>query len=278
MHDGHFVFLGYRYYRLKRGRSRDALVRDGDSGLGILRGHARPRKPPPPIVLTGHLRRQARAPDLLVLTKANYAVDRASRKLPRLRRREDLRRRRQGHRRASLPRPVDLERLSQAAGGDSAAAAQARRGDRALRPARAKPRRQVGGQRHRNLSARRAVPDADGRAHPHRARHRQSLRTPPRAAVRASRQLRTLLFLPGVRAARPLQHRSARAHRAHRARSDSAARTSRPRCRSPTPCWRACTCWCARRRVRRRCRRHRRPSKPRSRRRRPPGKTACSRH
>ena len=38
MHDGHFVFLGYRYYRLKRGRSRDALVRDDDSGLGILRG------------------------------------------------------------------------------------------------------------------------------------------------------------------------------------------------------------------------------------------------
>ena len=70
MHDGHFVFLGYRYYRLKRGRSRDALVRDGDSGLGILREHSS-RKTPPPIVLTGHLRQQARAPDLLVLTKAN---------------------------------------------------------------------------------------------------------------------------------------------------------------------------------------------------------------
>jgi glutamate dehydrogenase len=70
MHDGHFVFLGYRYYQLKRGRSRDALVRDAASGLGILRERAS-RKPPPPIVLTGHLRRQARAPDLLVLTKAN---------------------------------------------------------------------------------------------------------------------------------------------------------------------------------------------------------------
>jgi len=34
MHDGHFVYLGYRYYRLKRGRSRDALVRDDDTGLG----------------------------------------------------------------------------------------------------------------------------------------------------------------------------------------------------------------------------------------------------
>ncbi len=74
MHDGHFVFLGYRYYRLRRGRSRDALVRDDSTGLGILRGPPRgPRKAPLPIVLTGHLRRQARAPELLVLTKANTA-------------------------------------------------------------------------------------------------------------------------------------------------------------------------------------------------------------
>jgi len=70
MHDGHFVFLGYRYYQLKRGRARDALVRDAHSGLGILRTAAQ-RKPPAPILLTGHLRRQARTPDLLVLTKAN---------------------------------------------------------------------------------------------------------------------------------------------------------------------------------------------------------------
>jgi glutamate dehydrogenase len=75
MHDGHFVFLGYRYYRLKRGRSRDALVRETASGLGILKVPAgRDGKGPPklaPIVLSGHLRRQARAPELLVLTKAN---------------------------------------------------------------------------------------------------------------------------------------------------------------------------------------------------------------
>ena len=76
MHDGHFVFLGYRYYRLKRGRSRDALVRDNASGLGILRETSsgkKSRKPSPPILLTGHLRQQARAPELLVLTKANTA-------------------------------------------------------------------------------------------------------------------------------------------------------------------------------------------------------------
>ena len=47
MHDGHFVFLGYRYYRLKRGRARDALVRDPDSGLGILRGSRAASRPLP---------------------------------------------------------------------------------------------------------------------------------------------------------------------------------------------------------------------------------------
>jgi glutamate dehydrogenase len=71
MHDGHFVFLGYRYYRLKRGRSRDALVRDIGSGLGILRDSSSRGARNAPIVLRGHLRRQARAPELLVLTKAN---------------------------------------------------------------------------------------------------------------------------------------------------------------------------------------------------------------
>ncbi|MEO8065073.1 MAG: NAD-glutamate dehydrogenase [Pseudomonadota bacterium] len=70
MLDGHFVFLGYRHYQLKRGRARDALVRDTDTGLGILRNTGS-RKRPAPIVLTGHLRKQAREPDLLVLTKAN---------------------------------------------------------------------------------------------------------------------------------------------------------------------------------------------------------------
>jgi glutamate dehydrogenase len=72
MHDGHFVFLGYRYYRLKRGRSRDALVREGGSGLGILRQPpAGAERKNAPIVLSGRLRQQARAPELLVLTKAN---------------------------------------------------------------------------------------------------------------------------------------------------------------------------------------------------------------
>ena len=37
MEEQHFVFLGYRYYRLRRGKQSDTLVRDPASGLGILR-------------------------------------------------------------------------------------------------------------------------------------------------------------------------------------------------------------------------------------------------
>jgi glutamate dehydrogenase len=80
MHDGHFVFLGYRHYHLRRGRSRDVLVRDPDSGLGILRDVSRRGRAHTPIVLTGHMRAKAREADLLVLTKANTpsTVHRAS--------------------------------------------------------------------------------------------------------------------------------------------------------------------------------------------------------
>src|SRR4029077_16202605 len=38
MEDRHFVFLGYRYYRLERGSAEDHLLPDAKSGLGILRG------------------------------------------------------------------------------------------------------------------------------------------------------------------------------------------------------------------------------------------------
>src|SRR5689334_4381913 len=37
MESRHFVFLGYRYYKLQRGSSQDKLVPDSRSGLGILR-------------------------------------------------------------------------------------------------------------------------------------------------------------------------------------------------------------------------------------------------
>ncbi len=70
MEERHFVFLGYRHYRLERGSREDRLVPDMRSGLGILRARAASGRPAP-TVLTGELRARARERELLVLTKAN---------------------------------------------------------------------------------------------------------------------------------------------------------------------------------------------------------------
>jgi glutamate dehydrogenase len=68
--DDHFTFLGYREYRLERGRSRDRLIARLGTGLGLLRtGGRRPR--PRVTQLTGEIRRRAREPTILVVTKAN---------------------------------------------------------------------------------------------------------------------------------------------------------------------------------------------------------------
>ncbi|MGH8250651.1 MAG: NAD-glutamate dehydrogenase [Steroidobacteraceae bacterium] len=69
MEDDHFTFLGYRDYRLSRGRARDRLVPLPRSGLGIMRPRARQR--PTTVVLAGDIRAFARSPEPLVITKAN---------------------------------------------------------------------------------------------------------------------------------------------------------------------------------------------------------------
>jgi glutamate dehydrogenase len=72
MEGQHFVFLGYRHYRLERGRTEDRLVPDASSGLGILRANRRGHAPRPgATVLTGEVRARAREAELLVVTKAN---------------------------------------------------------------------------------------------------------------------------------------------------------------------------------------------------------------
>ena len=71
MEGRHFVFLGYRHYRLERGRTEDRLVADARSGLGVLsttRRHARQARA---TVLRGDVRSRARELELLVITKAN---------------------------------------------------------------------------------------------------------------------------------------------------------------------------------------------------------------
>ncbi len=69
MADNHFTFLGYRQYRLRRGRSEDVLEPLPQTGLGILR--VRRGSSPEPTVLTGEVRERARQPELLTITKAN---------------------------------------------------------------------------------------------------------------------------------------------------------------------------------------------------------------
>jgi glutamate dehydrogenase len=71
MEGRHFVFLGYRHYRLQRGRSEDRLVPDVNSGLGILSQERRHAPRSSATILRGDVRARAREPELLVLTKAN---------------------------------------------------------------------------------------------------------------------------------------------------------------------------------------------------------------
>jgi glutamate dehydrogenase len=67
----HFVFLGYRYYKLERGSNEDKLVPDARSSLGILRNTAPTSARPGQVALRGEVRARAREPELLILTKAN---------------------------------------------------------------------------------------------------------------------------------------------------------------------------------------------------------------
>ncbi len=74
MEAGHFVFLGYRRYTLERGASRDRLVADLRSGLGILRSARAAKRSSARnahTVIRGDVREHARERELLVLTKAN---------------------------------------------------------------------------------------------------------------------------------------------------------------------------------------------------------------
>jgi glutamate dehydrogenase len=69
MLDDNFTFLGYREYRLKRGRTADDVEPIESTGLGILRQRRRTKHPPR--TLTGVAREHARSSQLLTITKAN---------------------------------------------------------------------------------------------------------------------------------------------------------------------------------------------------------------
>ena len=71
MEERHFVFLGYRQYRLERGDKQDRLVPERRSGLGILRDPEGAGAKVKSTILKGAVREHARARELLILTKAN---------------------------------------------------------------------------------------------------------------------------------------------------------------------------------------------------------------
>ena len=154
MEGRHFVFLGYRHYRLERGRTEDRLVADARSGLGVLsttRRHARQARA---TVLRGDVRSRARELELLVITKANSTstvhrgelLDYVGVKTFDARGRVDGE-----HRFLGL---VDLDRIQQQPARHPGAAPQGRARHRALRAGSGRPRRQGGDQRTRDLPAR----------------------------------------------------------------------------------------------------------------------------
>ncbi len=71
MEDNHFTFLGYREYRLRRGRAADLLEPSVASGLGLLRAGRDRGRAPRTTELTGEIRDNAREKSLLIITKAN---------------------------------------------------------------------------------------------------------------------------------------------------------------------------------------------------------------
>jgi glutamate dehydrogenase len=70
MADNHFTLLGYREYELIRGEDKDVLKPLVDTGLGILRKDSA-RKPKPINLVSRDIRAQARAREVLIITKAN---------------------------------------------------------------------------------------------------------------------------------------------------------------------------------------------------------------
>jgi len=71
MEDNHFTLLGYREYRLKRGKGHDLLMPVVETGLGLLRKGRKRADSAKSVVLAGDIRDFARSKELLLITKAN---------------------------------------------------------------------------------------------------------------------------------------------------------------------------------------------------------------
>ncbi len=219
MEDRHFTFLGYREYRL---RGRKALRRLGPRRRQRARDPApRPQAPAQSTsrTLPADIRRQSRSRDLALVTKANLqsTVHRAG--LSRLCRHQAFRSRRAeliGERRFlglwtssaynANPREIPLVRHKVAQVVQHFALAPDSHDGKALQ--------------HilESFPRGRAVPGERARAHPHRHGDLRSAGAAARAPAAAPRCVPPVLLLPGLRAAREIQHAGAPAHRARHRR------------------------------------------------------------
>ena len=191
-----------------RGRRRDPPGRPGHGAR-----HP-PRRPGPvPGVREAAGGRQGQGPreDPARAVEGQLPRDRAPAGVPRLRRREDVRRERRGQGRAPVPRPAVQRGLHGVDHPHPAAAREGRRRAGADRRRAAQPRGQEPDGHPRDVPARRDLPHAGrgaGRGHPGRAADR---RPPPAARLRPPRDLRPLRLRALLPAPRPLQHGRPRA-------------------------------------------------------------------
>ena len=174
-------------------------------------------------------RRRSRAADPAP-DQGQLPVADPSPRVPRLHRRQEVLRRRPGHRRASLHRPLHDARVQGEPALDPDHPRQGRRRARAGRVPAGEPRPQGPPRDPRVLHARLAVPDGDrGSVQPGDRRPR-ARRAPAPAAVPVARPARPLRRVPGVHPARSLQHRESRTHRQD---PDGGARGRGPRLDAP---------------------------------------------
>ena len=149
---------------------------------------------------------------------------RLPRRLPGLHRRQAVRPRRPGHRRAPLPRALQLRRLPRQRARHPAPAGQGRGGAGPGRLRGREPQRAGPAPDPRDVPPQRAVPDRRRRAVRDRDGHPRAPGPAPGPPVRAAGRLRPVRLLPRVPPARPLLDRSGRADRHARSRRPTAAR------------------------------------------------------
>ena len=145
-------------------------------------------------------------------------------RLPGLHRRQAVRPRGPGRRRAPVPRALQLRRLPRQRARHPAPAGQGRRGAGPGRLRGREPQRAGPAPDPRDVPPQRAVPDRRRRAVRDRDGHPRAPGPAPGPPVRAAGRLRPVRLLPRVPPARPLLDRSGRADRRPRSRRPTAAR------------------------------------------------------